>query len=79
MGGVVALEIAGEDRNHGLAEDDRAGGAQAGDGGGILLRDALLIGRQATGRGQAGDVESVLDRDREPFEGAGLTGGDAPI
>ena len=77
MGRVVALEIAGEDRDIGLAEDDRASGAQSRDGRRILVRNALAIGGQPARGGQAGDVEGVLDRDRQPFEGAGAAIGDA--
>ena len=77
MGRVVALEIAGEDRDIGLAEDDRASGAQSRDGRRILVRNALAIGGQPARGGQAGDVEGVLDRDRQPFEGAGAAIGEA--
>ncbi len=48
MGRIVALEIAGEDRDVGLADDHRAGSPQPCDCGSILSGDTLAIGRQST-------------------------------
>jgi hypothetical protein len=48
-----------------LAEDHRAGGAQARDDRGVLGRDRALERDGARRRGQAGDVEVVLDQHRD--------------
>ena len=69
-GGVVGLVVAGENRHVRLAEDDCPGFAQHRHCLRILRADALAIGRHAAAREHAGDIESILDRDREAFERA---------
>ena len=75
VGAVVGVgAAAGQDRKVGLADDDRAGVAQALDHGRIGLRDQRdATGdrggeRPARGRGQTFHVEGVLDDDRHAFE-----------
>ena len=54
----------------GFAQDDRAGAAEPRHGGGVLRGDVSAATRQTRARGEAGDVEIVLDRDRQPVEPA---------
>ena len=69
---VIGLEIAGEHRRVRFAEDDGAGLAQPRDGGSVGRRTAVLQRGRADAGGEAGDVECILDADRQAFERARL-------
>jgi hypothetical protein len=53
-----------------LAEDDRPGCPQAGNRRGIFCRNAIGRSAEAVAGGDAGHVDIVLDRDRDPVERA---------
>ena len=68
---VVGLGVARELGQVRLAEDDRAGGAQAGDGVRVAYGDVVGERRRAGGRADAGGLEAVLDGDRQSVQRAG--------
>jgi len=67
---VVALPVGGRRRHVGLAEDDGARAAEAGDDDRVACGDVALERRQACGRRDAGDLERVLHGARHAVEGS---------
>jgi hypothetical protein len=67
---VMKLSVSKVDRNSGVLVFPRnsAGGAQAGDGGGVLGGFVSQAEAAAAQRGQAGDVEAVLDGHRNAVQ-----------
>jgi hypothetical protein len=76
---VVGLEVAGENGSVGLAEQDRSGPAQPGYRARIFFRDIILQPRSARGGHHARKLETILDRDPQAFERAGLAARDTRI
>jgi len=76
---VVGLEVASEYGNVGLAEQVRSGPAQPGHRARIFFRDIILQRGNARGGHHARNLETILDRRRQAFEGAGLAARDARI
>ena len=65
---VEALHVARPARQVRLAEHDRAGLLQPGDGGRVGGRHVVGQLDGAAGRADAGRLDGVLDRDREPVQ-----------
>jgi hypothetical protein len=72
---VVALPVGGHGRDVGLAEQDDAGGAQAGGGRGVAVDDRVAPFGLATGDREAAPVDAVLQDDREAEQRGGLPTG----
>ena len=69
---AVAGAAVAELGHGGLAEHDRAGGAQALDDHVVLVGDVVAVCRRAAGHRHAGDGDEVLDADRHAAQGAAV-------
>ena len=69
--GVEGLRAGAELGRVGLADDDRAGAAQAGDDQRVCRRDVVAVDRRAVGRPHARGVLEVLDGDRQAVQRPG--------
>ena len=69
--GVEGLRAGAELGRVRLADDDRAGAAQAGDHQRVRGRDVVAVDRRAVGRPHARGVLEVLDRDRQAVQRPG--------
>ena len=69
--GVEGLRAGAELGRVRLADDDRAGAAQARDEQRVRGRDVVAVDRRAVGRPHAGGVLEVLDRDRQAVQRPG--------
>ena len=65
---VIALPVAQGDGDIGLAQQHRAGGAQAFEHGGVRGGHIASMGRVAAGGRPAGDIEGFLDGEGDAVE-----------